>query len=404
MKIFLMKIRSVKRIVTWLYMPLLLVACTKGGDLTSSNSCVYLLSGDGDAAQLVPALAHKGTAVFSGWLDEDVRTVTATVSWKDLWETNVTDTIKSIQVWGPAGAGTNGQLLTSSALQSTNATGSYTFSLSGKNELGKKGIIGLTEGNCYYLISTSLNPGGIVRGQINAELQDTSGPASNLSKSIVFNPGNKTTLKVGDTTSIRAIVLPMYTTSKTINWSSSNPAVVSIDATGWIEARGKGLATVTATAADGTGVKADLLINVDMQLKPLDRTGWTVTVSSEKASDGGGKDAIMDGNFNSWWHSMWGPDAPLPHWLLVDMQNEKEVAFVQVYRRSANQDTKTVMLELSSDGVNFRTMGALSDFDANSSASLAFFPASTRYVRLTITASNRPPFANITELNVGAYQ
>ena len=37
----------------------------------------------------------------------------------------------------------------------------------------------------------------------------------------------------------------------------------------------------------------------------LDRSGWKVTVSGETASDGGGKDAIIDGDNSTYWHSRW---------------------------------------------------------------------------------------------------
>lgn len=388
----------------WLLMPLLLLACTKGGDLKESNAGAYLLDGDGTAAQLVPALTHTGTSSFTGLLDTDVKTVTGTIRWNNLWAAAARDTIKSIRVLGPAAAGANGPLLASAVLQNTNASGTFTFSLAGTKQIGNNGIESMVGGNSYYVISTAMYPDGIVRGQINAEMLDPSKPAINLAKSIVFSPANKTLLTMGDTTTLSAMVLPVYVSNAAIGWSSSNPAIVSVDASGKIEAKGKGLATVTATAADGSGVKADLLIIVDMELKPLDRTGWTVTCSSEKVSDGGGKNMILDGNFGTYWHSEWSPNAPLPHWLLVDMQTPQDVAFAQIYRRTANTDTRTVVLELSQDGITFTPFGNFPDFDAASSASKSFAPTRARYMKLTITASNRTPFANITELNVGAYQ
>lgn len=58
----------------------------------------------------------------------------------------------------------------------------------------------------------------------------------------------------------------------------------------------------------------------------LDRTGWKITVSGETASDGGGKNAIIDGKNNTYWHSNWGGDGAagdaskkLPQFFQVDL-------------------------------------------------------------------------------------
>lgn len=62
----------------------------------------------------------------------------------------------------------------------------------------------------------------------------------------------------------------------------------------------------------------------------LDRTGWSVTVSGETASDGGGKDAIIDGKNNTYWHSNWGGNGAagdaskkLPQFFQVDLGSEQ---------------------------------------------------------------------------------
>lgn len=62
----------------------------------------------------------------------------------------------------------------------------------------------------------------------------------------------------------------------------------------------------------------------------IDRTGWKVTVSGETASDGGGKDAIIDGKNNTYWHSNWGgkgaagdDSKKLPQFFQVDLGSEQ---------------------------------------------------------------------------------
>ena len=72
----------------------------------------------------------------------------------------------------------------------------------------------------------------------------------------------------------------------------------------------------------------------------LDRTGWTVTASTEEASgEGAGNgvaSCIVDGNLNTFWHSKWqGGEAGYPHWFMIDMKSSKSFdAFEYVSRGS----------------------------------------------------------------------
>lgn len=54
----------------------------------------------------------------------------------------------------------------------------------------------------------------------------------------------------------------------------------------------------------------------------LNRSTWTITVSGELASDGGGKDAIIDGNNSTYWHSGWGDS--LPQFFQIDLGSEQD--------------------------------------------------------------------------------
>lgn len=63
----------------------------------------------------------------------------------------------------------------------------------------------------------------------------------------------------------------------------------------------------------------------------LSRTGWSVTVSGETASDGGGKNTIIDGNNNSYWHSNYkgnnsaGDESQvLPQFFVIDLGSVQE--------------------------------------------------------------------------------
>lgn len=78
-------------------------------------------------------------------------------------------------------------------------------------------------------------------------------------------------LKVGETGTLTATMLPSNATNKNVSWSSSNPSVAEVS-NGMITAKDEGTATITVTTADGNK-KATCLVTVipisDVPLKLL---------------------------------------------------------------------------------------------------------------------------------------
>ena len=71
-------------------------------------------------------------------------------------------------------------------------------------------------------------------------------------------------MRVGEDDDLDAEVCPTDAVNKLIRWTSTNTAVVWVnEATGRVEARGIGSATIYATAQDGTGVKGSCAIQVE---------------------------------------------------------------------------------------------------------------------------------------------
>ena len=68
-------------------------------------------------------------------------------------------------------------------------------------------------------------------------------------------------LYVNDTETLTATVMPV-TASKTLNWSSSDDTVATVDQSGKVTAVGKGTATITAASIDGTNLKAECTVTV----------------------------------------------------------------------------------------------------------------------------------------------
>lgn len=140
-----------------------------------------------------------------------------------------------------------------------------------------------------------------------------------------------------------------------------------------------------------------------------DRSSWAVVAASdEELSDGGGKGAILDGDFNTYWHSAYEDGhAPLPHWLVVDMKTSKKISRIELHRRSANKDTKTVELYVSdqpdANVDDWVSIGNVVFGDA-SNISLTI-PESVDtmkgcYLKILMPDSNREPFTNIVEMDV----
>ena len=68
-------------------------------------------------------------------------------------------------------------------------------------------------------------------------------------------------LALGDDYYLNAWVIPANASGKTINWTTSDPKVATVDEYGWIEALGIGTAVITATTAEG-GFSATCTVTV----------------------------------------------------------------------------------------------------------------------------------------------
>jgi len=147
------------------------ISCTKGGKLEGIKGDQYSIASTASSKQLVPAIDTTSTATFTGLYDGQLNVFTFTVTWNDLWRSASTDTITSVNIYGPATATANGALVRTLSFVSTNNAASA--------NLGLAGITGFTisEKNdflqqaYYFTINTKKYPNGIVRGQLAATKQ-----------------------------------------------------------------------------------------------------------------------------------------------------------------------------------------------------------------------------------------
>lgn len=140
-----------------------------------------------------------------------------------------------------------------------------------------------------------------------------------------------------------------------------------------------------------------------------DRSSWVaLSASDEELSDGGGRGAILDGDFNTYWHSAYEDGhAPLPHWLVVDMKTPKKISRVELHRRSANKDTQTVELYISDQpDANVNSWVSIGNVEFGDASNISLtIPESVDtmkgcYLKILMPDSNREPFTNIVEIDV----
>lgn len=103
-----------------------------------------------------------------------------------------------------------------------------------------------------------------------------------LVSSITLNK-TSSTLRLGQSETLTATVLPTDASNRSVIWSSSNTSVVRVSTTGIVTYVGKGTATVTATAADGSGVKATCTYTITDDYGDTIATAYTVTLHSQTA-------------------------------------------------------------------------------------------------------------------------
>ncbi|GHT69543.1 chitobiase [Bacteroidia bacterium] len=218
-----------------------------------------------------------------------------------------------------------------------------------------------------------------------------------------------------------------------INWMSGGEGMVRVE----VEYRAKNgeIRTVHTSANDSKTLCLDVASNSKFRYRSLfipeslsidtlalsweeyetafpgeymfDRSDWSVvSVSDETASDGGGKNTLIDGDLGTFWHSQWdGGNAPLPHWAIIDMISPKNFFRIDIYRRAGNTDSKSVEIYIgNSADPDDASWTKIAEGQFNSGDKLTIdIPsgintATGRYLKVFLPDSNRDPFISIAEI------
>ena len=130
---------------------------------------------------------------------------------------------------------------------------------------------------------------------------------------IVFEELTDPTILVGESRQIVPQVLPETALNKVLEYTSSDPSVVSVDSEGTITALKSGKVTITASATDGAGASASYEIEA-ISIEKVNTSGWTAG-SDDYANNG--PEYAIDGDYDTFWmNKTWAPGKSL--WFTFD--------------------------------------------------------------------------------------
>ena len=148
--------------------------------------------------------------------------------------------------------------------------------------------------------------------------------------------------------------------------------------------------------------KADAILFEDNATAvKADRTGWTVTASSEELTGEGavnGRAAkVVDGIITTYWHSKYvGGAVPYPHWLIIDMKKANKLVTVDLTARHNNNNGMTKFkVEGSPDGTNWTNIGITA---TNATGELTFLPAVKSAQAFSVSSVTAYQYIRITAL------
>lgn len=164
---------------------------------------------------------------------------------------------------------------------------------------------------------------------------------------------------------------------------------------------------LTAIANEKERTEKEQLFNDNI----LKKTGWkAIEYSSEETAGEGSKgraQQIVDGDDNTYWHPQWyGNTAQLPHYIVVDMQEVKNVGGFEIKMgNNANRHIKAYDIYGSTDNATWTLL--CSDDNAPSKSSFRVIlgkAADIRYFKIVVrqTTATDGPFLRIYEMNVAS--
>lgn len=218
-------------------------------------------------------------------------------------------------------------------------------------------------------------------------------------------------VQIGETVKLRAEVVVAPDVDRTIVWTSSDPEVASVE-DGVVTAHNAGQATITAAVA---GYSASCEIVVSRRGDAAELTITAVTTGSEETAHASSTEGpvryAIDGNSNTYWHSLWAGDSMENLWISADLGAVYDVTRLQCLPRpgAGNGTITSYELYVSTDGENWAKVAA-GDWERDTTWKNADIGCEVpaRYVKLaavhTYGDSGNDRFASAAEIKVLGYE
>lgn len=136
------------------------------------------------------------------------------------------------------------------------------------------------------------------------------------------------------------------------------------------------------------------------------KAGMTATADSAETSaeSAPAANAIDDDPYTIWHTAYTGGEAPLPHWITLNLHGSRSIAGLQYLPRQdggVNGRIAGYRIETSTDGLHWSVAATGTFDDDQTQKTVTFAPVPARYVRLTATsATNGKPFTSAAEVTL----
>ena len=134
-------------------------------------------------------------------------------------------------------------------------------------------ITGVQPGETMLTISSVQNPAVALRYHVLVYQP--------VSRMAVTAP--EKSVPVGGIITLKAEITPANATSQRVNWSSSDERIARVDSLGNVTGTGKGTARIIATAADGSGIRANISLRVTQTAESIQLDHSEATVAAGKS-------------------------------------------------------------------------------------------------------------------------
>ncbi|WP_160498392.1 discoidin domain-containing protein [Paenibacillus dendrobii] len=183
---------------------------------------------------------------------------------------------------------------------------------------------------------------------------------------------------------LTATVEPEDAANKAVTWSSSDPGIAAVDASGKVTPKGEGKAVITVSTKDG-GFTATSEVTVSGQ-PDLEQIPQSQMSASATSGEAGVNDPAfaLDGNPDTHWHTKWYNVDPLPQSLIVNLGGTYKVGKIgYLPRPDAGNGTITAYnVYVSSDGAKFTKVSEGTWLRNKQQKEVNFAPVEAAYVKL----------------------